>query len=493
MLYEKLVTAHLSEEKCVLTDGERKWTYREIDEQCGRIAQAMRNRGVDRQDRVFILAEHTIAAILMVLSCIRLGACAVPIPKHVSKSDLKTLIADAEPKLVIDNKPGRAEGAVSYSGLLDEAAHAAVCHIVHTAPSDLAYILYTSGSTGSPKGVMAPEKQVIFCIDAINRRLGNCPEDRILDSLPLSFDYGLYQAFLSLSAKSCLVLPPDAPIQQIVSWLHRAGITGFPAMPAMLNMLLKTGLLEKAPLPELRYITSTGDMLPVELIAQVSRVLPHAEIIPMYGLTECKRVAIMPHDRRDKTAVGSCGLPLDGTAVWLDEPDKHGVGELIVAGDNVMAGYWKDSDTTAQYFFHDEIHGNCLRSGDLFRIDEEGFLYFCGRKKRILKVNGYRIGIPELENKILSHMGGMIEELRIVGLHDSVIGDKIVVCIYSNFSEQALAERLRAVSSTLSPYQRPHALCRIPKPLPKNDNGKIDEAKLKDELSNYACIKLWHI
>lgn len=489
MLYDKLITSHLSCPRPILTDCREEWTYRDLDRRCGQIAASLRKRGVEKGDRVFIIAEHSVRAVCVILACIRQGVCAVPLPAHISTADIEFLIADSAPRAVIGTNEALSVPTLSFEQLLTESGED--CPPVCTTPSSLAYILYTSGSTGRPKGVMAPERQTAFCIDTINRRLGNSPEERILCCLPLSFDYGLYQLFLSLDAEARLILPPDGPLQKIVTWLLTEQVTGFPAMPAMLNMLLKSRLLERVSLPSLRYITSTGDVFPVQLIRRLHELLPGADIIPMYGLTECKRVAILPRGRMDKALAGSCGLPLDGVSVRILDPNVQGVGELAVFGNNVMAGYWGDPEATTQVFFHDPIYGNSLLTGDLFQMDSDGFLYFRGRKKRILKVNGYRISALEIEERILAEMGGMLEELRVLGKPDAIRGEQIAVCVSSRLPGEEIRKRLREIAAVWSAYQRPHCLCCLRDPLPKSENGKIDDAALQKELSGHACVPLF--
>ena len=491
MLYDTLISSHIKDDYPVLTDTVTYYTYRQIDEMCSRIGKVLTEWGVQKQNRIIISAERTLSTILLMLACIRKGICFVPVSHSISEETIKAIIKDVEPSLVIgvfhDTDNVRCE---PISSLINLAISTETTNDPIEEKDSIVYILYTSGSTDSPKGVVAPEENVEFCIKAINDRLQNSPSDRILCVLPLSFDYGLYQIFLALASGACLVAPPESPIQQIVSYLTKERITGFPAMPAMLNMLLRTRLLTKANLSNIRYITSTGDIFPVALINQIQEAVSSAVIIPMYGLTECKRVSIMPINRTDKTLAGSCGLPLEGVEVWLEGADANGIGELIVCGKNVMAGYWRDEQATNQYYFIDEFGRKCLRTGDFFRIDNEGFLYFISRKKDILKVNGYRIGIAELENKLLVHMKNLVNELGVFGFSDDIIGERIAVCISTSESREIIIEKFKEVSKLLSAEQRPHFLYCTSQPLPKNENGKIDRKQLINMGNNKDYVKL---
>lgn len=491
MLYNSLITSHIFESSSiVLTDMTEHYTYSQIDKICQNIGYRLKNYGVKSHDRVVIQADRTLDTVLLILSCIRMGVCFIPVSPAVSTEALMEIISNSSPVLVIGSFSQSHATQCPPSKLLLNISDEISIPEPELEDDSVVYILYTSGSTGIPKGVVAPTKNVEFCIGTINERLKNTANDKILCCLPLSFDYGLYQIFLALSAGSCLVIAPEAPLPQIVTYLAKEKITGFPTMPAMLNMLVKTHLLNKVNLNTLRYITSTGDTFPISLIQQIQKAIPSAIVVPMYGLTECKRVSVMPLDRPDKTFAGSCGLPLNNTKVWLDNPDSEGIGELIVCGQNVMAGYWNDSQTTAMYYFVNHEGKRCLHTGDYFRIDDEGFLYFVSRKKEIMKVNGYRVGVAELENRLMSEGNDLILEIGIFGYPDEIMGERIAVCISTNYTSQEIIQLFDKVSEKLSSYQRPHLLYCTAQPLPKNINGKIDRRKLMEMRHLHEFIKL---
>lgn len=470
MLYEKLVEDNLSWPHPILTDTRRTYTYIQLHQDVLELSGRLEKQGVRPGQRVIIASGNTMETVLAILACIRSGICFIIVPGETSEEDIQYIISDAQPVLLLDTQRS---GEIGMRGTgLDGGA----------CGEKLVYIIYTSGSTSKPKGVMAPEAQVLFCIDAINDRLRNGEDDAILCCLPLSFDYGLYQLFFSLRYRSRLVLLSGGMPQQIPQLLVKEKITAFPAMPALLAMLLRTKLLQRvAPLPQLRYISSTGDDFPVALIRRLKALFPRTEIIPIYGQTECKRVSIMPFGRLDKTLAGSCGLPLKGTSVWLENPDEAGVGELVVSGPHVMAGYLNADASSSAYFFTHSQRGRCLRTGDLFRIDEEGYLYFYARKRRIIKVNGHRIGRVELERKLEEDMGGLSLSLRVIGCPDELTGERILVCVSTDEDAGAVLERLRAASAKRPKYQRPARAYISSEPFPRTKNGKIDDALLLKE------------
>lgn len=467
MLYQELVGNHLLTDYVILSDTKRTFTYGELNAQVREMAEHLKELGVKEGMRILIRNENTIETVVEILTCIYIHVCFLLFPEAITEEQLNYMIEDSQASLLIDHKgPG-----FKVLGFKKP-------YKVLTEEDELIYILYTSGSTGKPKGVMASYKQVIFCVDAINERLHNGPGDCILCALPLAFDYGLYQLFMALWYGAKLVLLHDVMVAKIPSILSLERITAFPAMPAMLNMMLETRLLSQIELPDLRYISSTGDELSVKTIRQLHDLFPHVFVFPMYGLTECKRVSIMPENRWDKIWEGSCGIPLKGTEVYLKQVGKDEIGELIVCGPNVMEGYWND-DGSKEVFFEDREGRKCLCTGDYFKIDQDGFLYFCGRKKRILKTSGYRIGCAQLETYLSDRLGELAKELRIVGIASELVGEEIVVCIYSHLEVEHLRKQVKQAVSGLPAYQKPHKLYCTKSAFPLNANGKIDDDTIR--------------
>jgi len=474
MLYEKLIENHLKEDSIVLNDSFRDYRYSDLHRMALDVAEKMREFGANDGERVLIINRNTVYTVAAILACIHEGLCFIIVPQESSVSQLSYILDDAEPCMVIDTRKEFLEGMERTGRSIN-----------NIQSERIIYIIYTSGSTGKPKGVIAPEKQVLFCIQAINEFLKNGPEDRILCLLPLSFDYGLYQLFFALFFESVLILPQNYLIQEIPRLLKEFDITAFPSMPAVLNLLLKMGYLKKTEWPKLRYITSTGDRFPVALIKEIMAALPNVEILPMYGQTECKRVSIMPMGNKEKALTGSCGLPLKGIKVWLDDPDEMGVGELIVSGANVMAGYLNADDASSQYYFTHPKYGRSLRTGDLFRIDNEGFLYFYSRKRRIIKVKGIRVGSLEVENFFAEKLEVPFKELRILGMPDEYCGETILLIISSDSNEEKIIAEVKRVSSELPNYQRPKKLSVIKAPFPLSENGKVDgDSLMRKALEN---------
>lgn len=463
MLYDELITKHLEKDDVVLNDTKQEYHYSDLHRLVLHLAERIRGYGMDSGQRVLIINSNSVYTVTAILACIYCKLCFIIVPKECSKNQIAYIIEDAEPFLIIDTGKDLPDG-IEHTG-----------KNVRCVPKEnLVYIIYTSGSTGKPKGVMAPDKQVLFCIRAINEFLQNGKDDRILCLLPLSFDYGLYQLFFALAFEAVLVLPQNYYLQEIPQLLKNHHITGFPSMPAVLTHLVRTGYLKRANLTELRYITSTGDLFPVTLIEEIMAAVPNVEVIPMYGQTECKRVSVMPMGNKEKTLAGSCGLPLAGTKVWLDNPDATGVGELIVSGPNVMAGYLNADEMAAKYYFEHPQYGQALRTGDLFRIDDDGYLYFYNRKRRIIKVKGIRVGSLELETFFEERLYVPFRDIRVLGMPDEYYGEKILIAISSDSEVDKIIIDVKRVSDELSNYQRPKMLLVMKEDFPLTINGKVD-------------------
>lgn len=479
MLYQTLIEDNLKCKKIILKNTKDELTYEQLHKKTMRYAACMKKRGIQQADRVLIISDNSIACVAAVLACISLGAVFIILPSTTAEKQMQFIIKDSAPKLVChpQQNPLRiifGGNTLSFQTMEEEKSR--LVHRIKIDTKSLCYILYTSGSTKEPKGVAACQKQVLFCSRAIQSMLKNTEEDRILCALPLSFDFGLYQIFLGLMFCSEILLLEKFIIPQIPVYLDRYNITVFPAVPSMINLLIKTRELNKYPLPYLRQINSTGDRLEPSVIHSLMKSFPNTRIVPMYGLTECKRVSIMPEGHEDKVLAGSCGKPLPGVSVSLVNQDEKGVGELMVAGENVMEGYWGNpEDDTFQY---DPQSGQrILKTGDLFSIDEEGFLYYKGRIKNIIKSNGYRLSNVELEAE-LQQIAEFIE-VKVFGIPDEIIGEKICAAIYT--MDTTPEEKILTLCKTLPPYHKPHIVYISRKPLPKNTNGKLDQRKLKEE------------
>lgn len=469
-------------------------TYSELNEKAECFSTSLINMGVNKGDRIIVIGDNCIEFIIAIYGCLKAGATFVPLHASTTKNRLQYIVENSGCKIVIttDSKTiTDLKGDVTVISFSNEGQFGenkttfqdvnrnsnGKCNNLIT-EEDIAIIIYTSGTTGYPKGVVEPHKSIVFAVHSINSIIGNTSEDRILCGLPLSFDYGLYQVFLAFSVGAALILTSNFhnPLS-LPRVLAEEKISGFPLVPSVAASLIHSRLLERITLPHLRYITSTGDTFHLEHIKKFKELWPNVLVFPMYGLTECKRVSILsPNDYSGHES--SVGRPIPGTSAYVVDENgnrlkENQTGILIISGPHVMNGYWRDNvETRSRFFINTENHQKSLITNDIFYIDIDGFLYYVGRDEAIIKSNGHRIGVSEVE-RIITQLDTVIEVCAI-GIEDKERGQVIVLHIYSStidLSEDIIREQFYLY------FSRDIIIKMIifhEKALPKTANGKLD-------------------
>ncbi len=500
-------------DKVALIINQSRYTYRELEQQSNRLAHALLERGLQRGDRVAIHLDNSLEAVVAIFATIKAGGVFVMV-NPTTKIDKLTYVlnncrasvliipgkkrtsilehSDLLPHLKTVVTVGPATGHLEqtdlqmprfeeWDQLQSDFADQITSPHIQTISIDLAALVYTSGSTGNPKGVMLTHLNMTSAARSITTYLMNAPEDIILNVLPLSFDYGLYQLLMSFRVGATLVLEksftyPHAVLQKIID----EKVTGFPLVPTMSAILLKMDL-SKYDFSQLRYITNTGAALPTEHILTFRKRLPHLQIFSMYGLTECKRVSYLPLDQVD-IRTGSVGIAMPDTEVFIVDDEGHRlppehVGELVVRGANVMKGYWEAPERTAERLKAGELPGEMfLYTGDLFRMDREGYLYFVGRRDDIIKSRGEKVSPKEVENVLFAHPA--ISEAAIVGDPDPVLGQSIRAIVTLMPGEELTEkEVLSYCRKHLEDFMVPQKV-EFRDELPKSPNGKVDKKQL---------------
>lgn len=479
MLYEKLMGSPKEPDKEIISVNGKGYSYRSLDCMVKNYASQVIASGYHQEERAVIFVHTGIFSICSILTCIYLGIPFILLDEKADSGKIKYIFELCRIKLIFGKKE---DIQLSYGQkiITESMDFGDVIERKRNYVSEqrLGYILFTSGSTGMPKGVMANQREIIFCLNRIQRRIQNNEEDIILSTLPLVFDYGLYQVFLSLISGARLIWEPDCLIQKIPALLTRYEITALPVVPTTFHLLIKTRLLERIALPKLRYVCATGERWEVASIQTFHHFFPHVEILPMYGLTECKRVSIMPYGRYDKVVQGSCGIPLDDVEVVLCRKDENTeIGELVVVGENVMEGYYGDEQNDSIVF--GQLNGKkALYTGDLFRIDGEGFLYFIERINGIIKRRGIRISCSEIEQFFLKEKSFL--EVCALGIEDHIEGEKIALAIYTQ--NQKASELCREIIGNMPDVLKPSILKLYDVPLLKNENGKIWRKEIRRQM-----------
>lgn len=502
--------------KTALICDQKRWSYSAIDAASNYLAHGLVNLGVQHQDRVVIFLDNSAESVIALYGILKANAIFIMLNGDLKARKLAYVLKDCGAKLLIThtNKShvvleacadmaapcpiiwiGSIErvpkelvsNSFSWSSQVPENTSfqpSSSNHSVqrHCIDLDLAALIYTSGSTGEPKGVMSTHRNMLSAARSIAHYLENTEDDIILNVLPLSFDYGLYQVLMSVIFGGTVVLEKSfLYIHSILGKIAQEHITGLPIVPTILAMILKLQDLTKYNFNSLRYITNTGAALPVEHIRKLRELFPIVQIYSMFGLTECKRVSYLPPSEIDKHP-DSVGIPMPNCQVFVvDENGRqvkpNEVGELVIRGSNVMQGYWNSPELTAHYFRPDNKTGETLLySGDYFRQDEEGFLYFLGRKDDMIKCKGERISAKEIENLVYEIKG--VTEAAVVGVPDEILGQAIKVYIVSYQNSLTEKDVLKYCTAHLESFAVPKYI-EFADELPRTAHGKIDKKILR--------------
>jgi long-chain acyl-CoA synthetase len=503
-------------EKVALVDGHRRLTYLELEEQSNRLAQALLGLGLGKQDRAAVFLEPSAEAVISIFGVLKAGGVFLVIHPQVKPQKLAFILDDCQARVLLTDgsraeqladirkkcptlaavvvAAGRTEpssarprseeanGWADYDVLLR--AHPPSRPARRCIDIDLASLIYTSGTTGRPKGVMLTHLNMVSAASSIIEYLENTPGDIILNVLPLSFDYGLYQVLMAFKFGGTVVQERSFLYPyKIIDLLLSEKITGFPIVPTIAAILLRLRDLKDHDFSHLRYVTNTAQALPPRMITQLQKVFPKTRIYSMYGLTECKRVSYLPPEELSRRPA-SVGKAMPNTEVYLvdeaglriAEPDRRG--ELVVRGANVMKGYWNLPEETERVLKAGPISGEkVLYTGDFFRLDGEGFLYFMGRKDDIVKVAGERVSPKEVENELHEIEG--VSEAAVIGVPDEILGQalKAFVVLKPGFALSG-QDIIRRLAGRLEGFKVPKFVV-FKDELPRSQHGKVSKSELK--------------
>jgi len=501
-------------DKEALIHRQQRLTYRELAAKVNACALGLVTAGVSRGDRVGIFLETSVEQVVAIFGTSKAQAVFVPIHHSLKSEQVAHIANDCELTVlvtsadrvhelydVIENSQslkaiiavGDIQGihesvpVLEFDQVLTTESDVAIPDAV--VDKDLGAILYTSGSTGRPKGVMLSHTNVIAGAAIVSEYLAITDEDRLLAALPFSFDAGLNQLTTAIQQGGTLVLANFRFAREIVRILETEHITGLAGVPPLWNLIAqRNSSLEKIKLPHLRYITNTGGAMPQKTLASLRSALPTTQVFLMYGLTEAFRSTYLPPEELDRHPT-SMGKAIPNTQILVinenGQPCGPGeIGELVHHGPTVSMGYWG----------HDELTKSVLRphpcpppgsredvrvcfSGDLVRQDEDGFLYFVGRRDNLIKSSGFRISPNEVEDTIFQT--GHIREAAVVGVPDEMLGQSIAAFVVLNDDEKITEADLLAKCAALMPrHMVPKSVEFLPT-LPKTPSGKINYSALR--------------
>jgi len=494
-----LAAAEEAPSKEAVVTGRERASYGDLLDQSLRIARVLQDHGLEHGDRVALLMDNSVACAASIFGALLAGGVFVVVNPQTKRDKLEYILNDCEATVLVTEGPLARVAASAVERVpsiratlcsnlpegfdpiveLEQATAAAepVPDQPGTIPLDLAALIYTSGSTGHPKGVMMTHQSMVFAAGSISEYLRLASEHRILNVLPLAFDYGLYQLLMSIHVGGTLVLETSfAYPARTLKLIEDESVTVFPGVPTVFATLVSMHERDPLSFPGVQRITNTAADLPAAFHEPLHEIFPSALVFRMYGLTECKRVSYLEPELLESKP-SSVGKAIPGTqVVVLDaagRPAAPGkVGTLHVRGPHVMAGYWRQPELSAEMLRPGPLPGEqMLCTHDFFTTDDEGFLYFVGRSDDIIKTRGEKVSPVEVENALYAIKG--VREAAVIGVHDDLLGEAIRAYVVlepdSELTEQAI---IHACRERLENFMVPSQVA-FRDTLPKTESGKI--------------------
>jgi acyl-CoA ligase (AMP-forming) (exosortase A-associated) len=493
--------ARLTGQPALLTP-EKGLDYGELAELVGRAATGLQDLGVERFTRVAILAPKSVDTVAAFFAVARAGGIFVPVNPLLKAHQVGHILRDSGARVLIVNAarlPGiqgeleqcpelrqvvvLGKGAATGQNRSwdDVGATPAGGAAIGRLSTDPVSIFYTSGSTGSPKGVILSHLNMVTGAHSVASYLQNNSADRLLSVLPFSFDYGFSQLTTAFSVGASVRLLNYLFPQDVLK-AGAEGITGLAGVPPLWLQLLDSSWPE-AMRRDLRYITNSGGALPVSAVRRLQELLPSTDIYLMYGLTEAFRSSFLPPGELDQRPT-SMGKAIPNAEILVVRPDgsecdAEETGELVHCGPLVAQGYWADEERTLARFkpAPRRLAGLPLPelavwSGDLVRRDADGYLYFVGRNDELIKTSGYRVSPTEVEEALYG--SGRIAGAVVFGIPDTALGQTVVAIVEATAGQSAEdAPVLDYCRRELANYMVPARLVWL-EDLPRNPNGKLD-------------------
>ncbi|HSS11284.1 MAG TPA: AMP-binding protein [Acidimicrobiales bacterium] len=507
-------SARRAPHKTAVVCGDQRMSFGEVDRAANRLANALTATGVTRGDRVATYLENSLEAVIAIFGILKAGAVVTTVNPSTRPEKLAYMLQDEAAAALVTANTARQREAVrqalrvvglptviwvagipqhdrpagtryqAWDDLLDGASDEAPPP--RTIDRDLASLIYTSGTTGTPKGVMSAHRDTAFAAASICEYLDNTANDIIFCSLSLAFTYGFYQLITATRVAATLVLERNFVFpHRGLEIMARERVTGFPGVPTMFALLFGLKSLDRYDLNSLRYVTNAAAPLPLHHVKAVRAAFPQAKFFSMYGQTECKRACYLPPEELDRRP-DSVGIAIPGTEVYVADHDGHGVapgtiGELVVRGSHLMRGYWGLPDETAKRLRPGPTPGErVMYTGDLFRTDDEGFLYFVSREDDIIKSRGEKVSPNEIERTLYGLDG--VRDVAVVGVPDEILGEAIKVFVVPEDAAELTEGDVRSFCARrLEDFMMPKYV-EFRTSLPKSDNGKTVRKSLK------ACV-----
>lgn len=485
-------------------DGTRL-TFGELDRQSDRVAARLAQLGIGPKDRVGIISENDPAALVFWWGVMKSGAESVDVPAQAGQVTLEGVVEEAKPKalcvqgrllgkilsagkpavfphLMLGGEDARADaeraGLTFYA--LDEVVADASAPVpaLNVAEDDVAMIVYTSGTTGRPKGVMLSHRNLYSNISAANELVGLTDADSILLVVPFYFIHGRMQLLTHAMISGTVHVSGGFQFpSSVLDELLKHQVSGFSGVPYHFLTLMERTKLKSTPLPSLKYVLVTGGALAPSSLQELHAMIPTVGIHTAYGQTEASPRITWLGPKVMFTKLGSAGVPLPGVTVETvdarGEPVPNGeIGEVMARGPNIMTGYVSGDERTSGRI---DARGR-LCTGDLGRFDADGYLYLVGRSSDMIKTAGERVFPKEVEDVIAAHPA--VAENAVIGVKDPLLGEKIVALVVLREGSELSLKSLREHCVASMAFVRAPRELKVVAAFPKTASGKINKSEL---------------
>jgi acyl-CoA ligase (AMP-forming) (exosortase A-associated) len=503
-------------------------SYTELLQQVNNVAATLCQQGVQRFDRVAVYLPKQFETIYTIWGTSACGGVFVPVNPALKPVQVQHILQDCNVRVLVTSKDRLAtltevlaqcpdlhtilltDDTVAAQAFTDAAPHLAIRPLLAEpseqsstdkiiagltgaiTDSDMAAILYTSGSTGKPKGVVLSQRNMLVGASSVASYLNNSSDDVILALLPLSFDYGLSQLTTAFLSGASVVLLDFFLVQDVVRAVTKHQVTGIAAVPPLWAQLAKAKWPADSA-ASVRYLTNSGGAMPQALLSQLQAIFSLAEPYLMYGLTEAFRSTYLPPADLARKP-GSMGKAIPNAEILVVREDgslcgPNEPGELVHRGPLVSLGYWNAPEKTAERFKFDpitpagiQLTSPAVWSGDTVKADDEGYLYFIGRRDEMIKTSGYRVSPTEVEEAIY-RLDPALVDVAAMGVYDGV-DQAILVVVATTGSDPDIAGWQTQLKRSLPNFMQPRTILVLDS-LPKNANGKIDRKTLASQYQDY--------
>lgn len=512
-------SAFRSPEATALTYGKLSTSYSELHDSVSRFASGLISLGLQRGERVAIYLEKRFETVIASFGAPAAGGVFVPMNPLLKAEQVGYILRDCNVRVLVTSSerlallretlpachdlrhvivldsadPIEAIGALAISRL-SELLDQPPANSHRVIDTDVVGILYTSGSTGKPKGVVLSHRNMVAGAKSVASYLENHAGDTLLAALPLSFDAGFSQLTTAFHVGARVVLLNYLLPRDVIKAIEREEVTGLTAVPPLYIQLTQLAWPDSIT-EHLRYFANTGGRMPRETLDALRRHLPKTKPFLMYGLTEAFRSTFLPPEEVDRRP-DSIGKAIPNAEILVLREDgspcaPHEPGELVHRGALVGMGYWNDPEKTAERYKPLPVHAPgreaglvlpelAVFSGDTVRKDEEGFLYFIGRRDEMMKTSGYRVSPTEVEE--ILYATRLVGECVAFGVDNDRLGQSIqVIATPPTDSELDTAALLSECRVRMPAYMVPTGIDVRVGPLPRNPNGKIDRKSLSTE------------